>query len=146
MIETTAHSLFGVVLLKRIRSALEGLRDGLLPTEVAIDLVPKARHTNLAGLLRGKIKSRVKDHLAAADIDKLVDSEREALIRDWSRPEKHLQLAPGEEILKAVFHHFGSRYNKSRDAVRIANQMRTEEIAAEIQELLVKAVALTPQG
>jgi len=146
LIETTADSLYGVVLLKRIRAALEGLRGGLLPSPLAIDLAPKAHHANLARLLRGKIKSRVNEHLEDADIEALVDSEREALSREWSRPEKRLQLAPGEEILTVVFHHFGSRYNKSRDAVRIANQMRTEEIAAEIQELLARAVALTPKG
>ena len=145
LIETTADSLFGLVLLKRIRAALEGLRSGLLPSLLARELAPKAHYANLASLLRGKIKSRVNDYLKAADIDALVDSEREALTRDWSRPEKRLQLAPGEEILTAVFPHFGSQYNKSRDAVRIAKHMHAEEIAPEIQELLTRAVDLTPK-
>jgi ribosomal protein L20A (L18A) len=146
VVEATADSLYGVVLMKRIRAALEGLRGGLLPSPLALDLVPKAHHANLARLLRGKIKSRVSDHLKDVDIDALVDNEREALDREWSHPEKRLQLALGEEILTVVFCHFGSRYKKSRDAVRIANHMRAEEISPEIQQLLTKAVALTPKG
>lgn len=148
LIDTAAAGLYGVVLLKRIRAALEGLKGGLLPSDVAVGLAPQAHRADLARLLRGRIKARINDHLTALDIDAAVQSEKEALDIQWSDSEKRLHLAPGEEILAAVFNHFGSEYKKSRDAVRIARLMRVDEIASEIQDLIDRVVSLpvTEQG
>ncbi len=61
---------------------------------------------------------------------------------EWTDSEKRQQLAPGEEILGAVFHHFGSEYKKTRDAVRIARHMQDDDISREINGLLKKATFL----
>ena len=142
LIETTAEGLYNVVLLKRIRNGLEGLKGGLLPREDVGVLAQRARHANLPGALRGRIKSRLNEHLAAVDVDELVRFERETLDEEWSDPEKHKELAPGAEILVAVFNHFGSEYKKTKDGPRIARYMRTDEIAPEIKGLLQQAVSL----
>lgn len=76
------------------------------------------------------------------DIDTTVRSEREALDKEWSDPEERLQLAPGEEMLEAVFNHFGSDYKKPGDTRRIAKQMQTDEISAEVRGLIREAVSL----
>lgn len=145
LIETTAASLYNVVLLKRVRSALEGLKGGLLPRDMAASLAPMAHRRDLPRILRGRIKSRLDEHLAAVDVDQLVSSERQAMNSDWSDPEKRQQLAPGEEILASVFNHFGSEYKKTRDAVRIARHMHADDISDEIKELLKKAASLHGQ-
>jgi predicted ATPase len=142
LIETTTDSLYGVVLLKRIRAALEGLKGGLFPRELAIEMAPSARRKDLPRLLRSKMTTRVKDYLGNVDLDALVAAEREALSREWSDSEKRLYLAPGEEILAAVFNHFGSEYKKPGDTVRIAREMSAVEIPDEIQALIDKVVAL----
>lgn len=145
LVKTTAEGLYGVILLKRIRAGLGGLRDGLLPRDIATSLASQARRKDLSKILRGRIKSRLNEHLAATDVDKLVSSEKQALDKEWSDPTKHQQLAPGEEILVAIFNRFGSQYNKSKDAVRIARHMRADDIDLEVKELLKKAVSL-PNG
>ncbi len=142
LVKTNAESLYGVVLLKRIRTGLEGLKGGLMPRDMAASLAPRARRVDLPKTLRGKIKSRLNEHLAAIDVDQLVLSERQALDSEWTDPEKHLELAPGEEVLSAVFKHLGSEYKKTKDAVRIAQHMHADEIAPEIKRLLKKAVSL----
>ena len=91
----TAEGLHGLVLLKRIRSVLEGLRDGLLPPPMLEELVPLAGRKDLAKRLRGKMRSRVEEDIANLDITEVVDSEREALHKEWSNLEKRLELAPG---------------------------------------------------
>ena len=75
-------------------------------------------------------------------IDGLVQSEREALSQEWFDPRKRLELAPGEEVLVAVFNHFGSEYKKPGDPVRIAKEMSADEIPSEIQRLIDKVVSL----
>jgi hypothetical protein len=142
LIETTADSLYGVVLLKRIRAALEGLKGGLFPRYVADDMASLAHRKDLPRLLRGKMRARVSHYLADVDLDTLVGSEREALDQEWSNPEKRLHLAPGEEILAAVFHRFGSDYKKPGDTVRIAKEMSADDIPSEIRKLIVKVVSL----
>ncbi len=61
---------------------------------------------------------------------------------EWSDPDKRIQLAPGEEILSEVFQHFGSRYRKPADTVRVAREMGIDEVPAEVQEVLSSVVAL----
>ena len=54
LIATTAESLYGLVLLKRVRAELEGLRGGLLTREIAYELASGAKSPDLARLsLRG---------------------------------------------------------------------------------------------
>jgi hypothetical protein len=142
LIANTTDSLYGVVLLKRIRAALEGLKGGLFPRELAVEMAPSAHRTDLPRLLRGKMTTRVKDYLGDVDLDAVVDSEREALKGEWSDPEKRLCLVPGTEILAAVFHRFGSEYKKLGDTVRIAKVMSADEITSEIQGLIDKVVSL----
>jgi hypothetical protein len=142
LIETTADSLHGVVLLKRIRAALEGLKGGLFPRELAVEMASRAHRKDLPRLLRGKMTTRVNDYLGDVDLDALVDSTREALNGEWSDPEKRLWLAPGEEILASVFNNLGSEYTKPGDAVRIAKEMRDDEIPSEIKMLMGRAVSL----
>jgi predicted ATPase len=145
LIETTADSLYGVVLLKRIRAALEGLKGGVFPRYVADDMAPQAHRIELPKLLRDRIRLRVSDYLDNLDLETLVGTEREALDREWSDPEKRLQLAPGEEILATVFNHFGSEYKKPGDTVRIAKAMHADEIPLEVTMLINRAVSL-PAG
>jgi hypothetical protein len=52
-------------------------------------------------------------------------------------------LAPGEEILTAVFAKFGTNYSKPRDTKRIAEEMRPDEIHEEIRTLIGKTLGLT---
>ena len=146
LINTTVEGLYGVVLLKRIRARLEGFKGGLLPVEVATSLAPEAKRKDLARRLRGRIRARVKEHIADLDIDACVRSEREALDAEWSDQQRRLELAPGEEVLKAVFDHFGSVYKKPKDTVRVAKMMDAQEIPSEVQGLISETISLADKN
>jgi hypothetical protein len=75
-----------------------------------------------------------------------VGSEKQTLDKEWSDPDKRLRLAPGEEILRAVFSHVGSEYKKPGDTVRIAKEMSAEEIHSEVRVLIERVVALPGAG
>jgi len=120
LIDTTAESLYGVVLIKRIRATLEGLKGGLLPRDVAESLAPQAHRKDLARLLRGRIRSRVDEHIAGLDIDTTVRSEREAVFaRNMRNALPHASfigftgtpLMAGEEKTREVFGDYISIYN-----------------------------------
>ena len=144
-IETTAESLYDVVLIKRICTGLKGPKGGLLPRDMVNSLASMARRRDLPRRLRGRMRARLDEHLADVDVDQLVLSERQTLDSEWSDLEIRQQLAPGEEILRAVFHHFGSEYKKTKDAVRIARHMQPDDIAREINQLLKKVASLAGQ-
>jgi len=143
IIMKVAEKLKGLVLMKRIRAEIGGLKDGLLPRKIALNLVPKTNEDNLAQLIQKEIESRVSLHISDLRIDQLVSLQRQELDREWANSQQHLSLSPGEEIINKVFHHFGAGYKKPSDTERIAREMKADEIADEIKELIEKTVALT---
>lgn len=143
LIGDTADNLFNLVLMKRIRSEIAGLRDGLLPRDIVMGLSHKTHFKHFPRIIRKKIETRIKGHLDLLGIDKVVQRVRAMLEDEWSDTQRRLWIAPGEEIIATVFHHFGSEYKKPNDTVRIAREMREDEIADEINNLIRKAVAMT---
>lgn len=142
LIRSTADSLYGLVLLKRIRAELGGLPGGLLPRETATCLAAQAPDKELPQIITREIQQRLSGHLKGLDVTAIVNSQREALDKDWSNNAKLLELAPGEELLQAVFRRFGTEYKKPEDTVRIASKMTPDEIPEEIKQLIKKAVDL----
>ena len=143
LIQETAESLYGLVLLKRIRADLGGLIGGLLPRDAAPALASEANNPGLPQLLQQEIEQRFTRHVSALDVNRIVQTQKEALDKEWSEETRRLEVAPGEEILNAVFHYFGTKYKKPEDTVRIAKEMRADEIPNEIKQLIKKAIALT---
>lgn len=136
LIEVTAESLKGVVLLKRVRAELGGLKEGLLPRESVSALLPRVHDADFPILLREVIESRISTHLDTLNLDEIVCAETEALNAEWANSERHLYLALGDEIVSAVFRHFGAEYRKPKDTVRIAREMKADEIDAEVKETI----------
>lgn len=138
-----ADSLFELVLVKRIRAEIGGLRGGLLPRETVAGLAQKVHHKSFARQVRREIEARVSSHLDALAVERIVAAEKAALQREWRKKENRLALAPGEELLSAVFHHFGSEYRKPNDTIRIAKAMTLEEIPEEVKNLIGRIVAMS---
>jgi predicted ATPase len=136
-----ASGLRELVLLKRIRAEIAGLKGGLLGRESIASLIHKVNYKNFPKIIRKEIESRVAQHLLSLNIDKVVDEENASL--DWSGPMQWLLVAPGEEVISAIFHEFGSEYSKPNDTIRIAREMTADEIAPEIQELVKRVILLT---
>ncbi len=67
LITTNAESLFNVVLLKRIRTGLQGLKGGLLPREDVGTLAPQAHRASLPAPARGAIPGRGPARLRRPD-------------------------------------------------------------------------------
>jgi hypothetical protein len=143
IIQTAADSLYDLVLMKRIRAELTGLKGGLLPRDAVAGLSHKVHDDDFPQLIRTEIASRISEHLDTLKIDEIVYRVRFRLNIDWADTMRHPWIAPGEEIVAAVFHHFGSEDKKPNDTIRIAREMRADEIADEIVELLRRGVALT---
>jgi AAA15 family ATPase/GTPase len=143
IIQMTADSLYALILMKRVRAELAGLRGGLLPREAVTGLSHKINFKNFPRIIRRDIESRVSEHLDALKINEIVDRVKISLDIDWVDKSQRSWIAPGEEIVAAVFHHFGSEYKKPNDTLRIAREMRKDEIPDEISELIRRVVALT---
>ena len=144
LINTAANNLYEVVLIKRIRTEIGGLREGLLPKESIPNLTPHTKKPELSALVLQEIKSRFESYVAGIKLDAIIETEKEALDKAWAIPENRLQVAPGEEILTVVFSKLGSVYCKPKDTARIAREMRPHEIGDEIKGLLEKVNALSP--
>ncbi len=142
LIQRAADDLYSLVLIKRIRNELGGLRDGLLPSAVASTLLAHSTKPNLPQLLREAVQSQFTQHLASLDIEHIILTEQQELDAAWSDPEKRLLLAPGEEILVGVFTALGFQYNKRADTPSIAREMKADEIDQEIIKVIEKARAL----
>jgi predicted ATPase len=137
-----ADSLYGLVLLKRIRAELSGLRGGLLPRELLAELMPLARDPELGKVLPDRLRRRVTEHLQQLNVDAVIQTQRAELDREWAEPEARLRIVPGEELVSAIFEWFGTRYNKPQDTGRIARVMDRAEIAPEVAEIIRSAVSL----
>jgi len=142
VIRATAEGLYGLVLLKRIRIALGGLIGGFLPRDMTSVLVPAAKETNLPDLIRQYIEERLQKRVRELDIDKVVIEERTKLDAQWKDAQSHVRLAPGEEILAAVFRRVGGEYAKPEDTERIAREMRANEISDEVKELIKRIIKI----
>jgi hypothetical protein len=142
LMRTTAEGLYGLILLKRIRAQVEGLKGGLLPREIIASLSLNAHNRNLAAQLQKMIKAHIKEHLTGLDIASIVEQQRAILDSEWSDPTNRLSIAPGEEILEAVFHHFGAYYKKPQDTVQIARAMNAEDIDPEITHIIDQVIQL----
>jgi predicted ATP-dependent endonuclease of OLD family len=143
IIKMTADSLYNLVLMKRIRAELAGLRGGLLPRDAAVGLSHKVHYKHFPRIIRREIESRISEHLDTLKIDDIMFRVGFRLNIDWADTSQHSWIAPGEEIVTAVFHHFGSEYKKPNDTLRIVREMKADEISDEIAELLRRVVALT---
>ncbi len=132
--------------MKRIRNELSGLKGGMLTREEASALASHAQSPDLAKRLMEAMTSRVEQHFDSLHVDEIVLAERAALSEEWSDPERRLQIAPGEEVVQAVYRHFGGEYVKPSDTVGIAREMQADELSPEIIEIIRTAIALAHEG
>ncbi len=144
LIISAINDLYGTVLIKRIQCEIGGLRDGLLPKEAVPILALHTSDPELSALILQEIKTHFEEHLAGIQLDTNIASEKEALDAVWAISENRVQLAPGEEILTEVFCKLGSEYHKPKDTIRIANEMRPNEIDDEIKDILRRVYELSP--
>jgi hypothetical protein len=143
LIRTTADGLYGLILLKRIRAEIAGLAGGMLTRELTSGLAAEAHRDTLAQRIREVIETRLAHRLEELDLDNLVQQQRRVLDEEWAGPKKRLVIAPGEEIVNVVFQHFGGEYKKPNDGGWIAKEMKNDEIATEIKELMNRVVGMT---
>ncbi len=142
LIQGTADSLYNTVLLKRVRAELGNLRGGLLTREAVTRLITEGDVQTLPQTVYEAVRAELESYLNEEHIKQVVEEQKEMLDTEWSNPEQRRNIAPGEEIIDAVFQRFGVRYKKPRDTVRIAEEMQPEEIAPEIHDLVRRAVGL----
>ena len=116
LLKTTAKSLYGVVLIKRIRSELSGIGSSAIPRESVPDLTLEAHSGELPDLIRRGATDGLQQALDEVKLDDLVFAQRATLDSEWTDGADFSRLAPGAELLDAVFRQFGSKYRKSKDA------------------------------
>jgi hypothetical protein len=76
-------------------------------------------------------------------LGELIKDVKRKLDREWKIEGSRLYLAPGEEILNAVFNVFGTDYKKTTDARRIAKFMDVSDFHDELGNLMAKIEKLT---
>jgi predicted ATP-dependent endonuclease of OLD family len=79
VITETAEMLYSIVLIKRIRMEIGGLRDSLLPSSSLSDLLAKIKNPDLAQCVLNVIKSEFELYLSGIDIEALVTKQRQEL-------------------------------------------------------------------
>jgi energy-coupling factor transporter ATP-binding protein EcfA2 len=146
LIRAEAEKLHDVVLLKRIRGRLGGLAGGLLPREMIGELLPHTGKPDLANIIKDGVRSRLLKHLDGLAVEAIVTKEREALDAEWANPARHLRQAPGEEVVAAVYTHFGTTYSKPADTKAIAREMQPDEIGPEFRAIINRAVSLVDRS
>lgn len=144
LIKSAADELYSTVLIKRIRSRIGGLQDGLVPTNVLPQLTLQATSEDLSMNVLQAIRAAFDSHIESLDMKAIVASEKDRLDNTWCNPQNRLQIAPGEEILTRVFGSFGSKYRKSTDALLIAKEMAANDVDPEIVEVIDKIRNLIP--
>lgn len=142
LIRRAVDDLYGIILLKRIRAELGSLRQGFVTPDTVTVLATEASLKSLPQKVYRAVKAEIAPHLTKARIEEIVITLKKTLDDEWQDPDQREYLAPGAEILDAVFGHFGVRYRKPADTVRIAQHMSAGEIAPEIMQLLRKASGL----
>jgi energy-coupling factor transporter ATP-binding protein EcfA2 len=140
-----ADGLRGLVLMKRIRSSLGGLTGGIMPRDLCQNLASQADNEDLDTLLMSHIEKRVKTQISQVKLAQIIGRERKSLDKIWKTPSQRLVIAPGTEILEAVFRKYGSDYKKPQDTERIARQMVRSEIPVEMEGIIKKISNLGEQ-
>ncbi len=136
-INVEANNLYGVVLLKRIRSQFLQVKNaGLFPRKLFEGLTKKADDKKLNKLLESNLKKNAAAQLRAVQITKVVSAERRKLNKEWKKTKNLLSIAPGSELVEAVYKKYGVEYSKPADTKNIAGKLRVEQIPAEIKELI----------
>lgn len=141
-ITDTAADLRRHVFIRRLRAEIGGLVGGWVDKREADALAEHADQARFGTTLRKHINTRVRRAVSELKVPILVRKLRAELAADWADPARHLSLAPGEEVLDAVYRLVGSRYHKVHDTQHIARAMRAEEIDPELVDLLQRVVSL----
>ena len=72
------------------------------------------------------------------ELTALVERERTQLENEWENQSRRINIVPGADVLERVYQAFNSRYDKSKDGLRIAAAMNSDDIPEEIQEIIEK--------
>jgi hypothetical protein len=90
------------------------------------------------------VKRRLKGDLSAPfaeyDIRAIVRQQRAALAVEWRDVEHRWQIAPGAELIEAVFRAAGSQFHKTKTGPLVASEMHPDGISDEIKGLLNRIV------
>ena len=106
------------------------------------ELSPKAKSPRLDSIIESSIKKRSLEFQRKLNIRKIVAAERRKLDKQWKKSENHSFLAPGSELVEAVFAHFGVSYSKPADTKLIATKLSAAQIPHEINALIKRIQSL----
>lgn len=142
VIDAAAENQREHVLVKRMRAAIGGVRDKDVRRHIE-QFVAIAHDECLATRIRTSAEGEFEKLFNASRLEEIVKQERKKLNQDWT-PETRLSLAPGEEVLNAVFREFGVTYSKT-EAPAIAATMEAGEIPQEVRNLIDR-ISRLPTG
>ncbi|MGA5194711.1 AAA family ATPase [Streptomyces exfoliatus] len=137
-----------------VKSAIDEVCEELLPTaierrvlkRVCRPVIPDRRPVisrgdqDFTNALQEQLKLAL-DQLAelSSEIDKVKEECANDIQVDWAL--RKSEMVPGDELLDRVFQRFGQRFNKRQDALRVAREMKSDEIPAEMAELVRRLVS-----
>jgi predicted ATPase len=140
IIDDAAEHLRGAVLLKRVRNEVGWVGD-MQVREMFDSLASESASMTLPQQIRGVAQTWIDEKFSEDKVAAVIAEQRSRLEVEWAQPGGPLRIAPGSEILDAVFQHFGLRYRK-RDAGRLAEVMLVQDIADEVRMLVEQASGL----
>jgi len=136
VVANSADGLYSVVLAKRMRFALKPIARGIAPSELIDALIPLASQSDFPEGVMELMNRRVATQVRDFDIKGVASKVKADLDDEWSEPSKRPLLAPGEELIGAVFASVGGKYAKAQDAVTIARHFIRSEVAPELVEII----------
>jgi hypothetical protein len=140
-INTAVDGLRKAVLIRRIKWEVVGPPGGVFTDDQRDALAERADEADLSDHIRRAIDESVA-RINTAGLPALVGKHRTAVTEAWADHDGRRRLAPGEEVLGAVYKAFGGTFDKKKDGERIARVMRKEEIPEEIKNLIDTILSL----
>lgn len=143
LIVTAANELYMHVLLRRVRTNVSGVIGGLFPRSILDELTCGLSSTDLPEKIASQIDQNWNRQFKDLNIQQKVIDQQAKLDQEWSSESRRLEIAPGEEILDAVFKKFEFRYKKDTDLGRLVDALPAEQIPQELVDIVIAAGSLT---
>lgn len=135
-----ADDLKQVVMFKRIREIIGG--GPYLPYDEIKQLLEKSTSVSLSSLtydISKLVQRHMEEKCDKRKIEKIISEQFKIVEGLWNKGNKEkLSLAPGEEILSGIFKEFNLNYNKDKDGLKIAEQMKQSDFPDEIRSIIKK--------
>jgi hypothetical protein len=142
VLASAAEGLYPQVLIGRLRRSLGTLIGGWIDRDGVNVLAAEVGRSDFANYLAEWIEERVARAVNALEIEVTFAKVKQALDKDWTDERRRLEMAPGSELLDAIFRTVGGTYSKPGDTALLARNVPIDALDDELVELCYRVADL----